>query len=124
MVIRVKKELDKLMGRNLKRLREERGLSQEQLAEKIESDRRYISAMENGRGIGDSIMQRLCRVFDVEEEVFSPAEVNEKPVMYGQLSEVTRMLLEEVQNLPEYEQLRLLADLKERRVKGRGGGEE
>ena len=28
------------------------------------------------------------------------------------------MLLEELQSLPEYEQLRLLADLKEKRIKG------
>ena len=118
MVIRVKKELDKQMGRNLKRLREERGLSQEQLAELIESDRRYISAMENGRGIGDSILQRLCRVLAVTDEAFAPAGVQEQREGYGKLSEVTRMLLEELQSLPEYEQLRLLADLKEKRIKG------
>jgi transcriptional regulator with XRE-family HTH domain len=118
MVIRAKKELDRLMGRNLKRLREERGLSQEQLAEMIESDRRYISALENGRGIGDSIMQRLCRVFEVEEEAFAPIGVNEQRAAYDLQPEVTRMLLEEVRTLPEYEQLRLLADLKEKRVKG------
>ena len=78
MVIRVKKELDKQMGRNLKRLREERGLSQEQLAELIESDRRYISAMENGRGIGASILQRLCRVLAVTDEAFASASVQEQ----------------------------------------------
>lgn len=118
MVIRVKKELDKQMGRNLKRLREERGLSQEQLAELIESDRRYISAMENGRGIGDSILQRLCRVLAVTDEAFASASVHEQREGYGKLPEVTRMLLEELQSLPEYEQLRLLADLKEKRIKG------
>lgn len=117
MVIRVKKELDKQMGRNLKRLREEQGLSQERLAELIESDRRYISAMENGRGIGDSVMQRLCRVFAVGEEAFAQAGINEQNATYGQLPEVTRMLLEELRTLPEYEQLRLLADLKEKRAK-------
>lgn len=117
MAIRVKKELDKLMGRNLKRLREERGLSQEQLAELIESDRRYISAMENGRGIGDSIMRRLCAVFTVTEDAFTLAVARENLELYGGLPEVTKMILEEVRLLPEYEQLRLLADLKERRAK-------
>jgi transcriptional regulator with XRE-family HTH domain len=118
MVMRIKKEFDKLMGGNLKRLREERGLSQEQLAELIESDRRYISAMENGRGIGGSIMQRLCRVFDVSEEAFAPTNmVNETGGNYANLSKVMRMLLDELQTIPEYEQLRLLADLKENRAK-------
>jgi transcriptional regulator with XRE-family HTH domain len=117
MAIRVKKELDSLMGRNLKRLREERGLSQEQLAERIESDRRYISAMENGRGIGDSILQRLCEVFAVTEEVFTLSITREDREIYGALPEVTKMILEELRMIPEYEQLRLLADLKEKRAK-------
>lgn len=118
MTIRVKKELDRLMGRNLKLMREERGWSQERLAELIESDRRYISALENGRGIGGRILQRLCDVFEVKEDAFTKMSVSENSEVYGKLSEVMRMILEELQALPEYEQLRLLADLKEKRAKG------
>lgn len=117
MATEAKKELDRLIGRNLKRLRGERGWSQEYLAELIDSDRRYISAMENGRGIGDKVLQKLCGVFDVSEEVFTQMNVSENSRIYGKLPEVTRMILEEVQTLPEYEQLRWLADLKERKAK-------
>ncbi len=42
----------------------------------------------------------------------------EENLFHGKLSEVTRMLLEELRSLPEYEQLRWLADLKERKAKG------
>jgi hypothetical protein len=37
--------------------------------------------------------------------------------VYGRLPEVTRMILAELLSLPEYEQLRLLADLKKRKAK-------
>jgi transcriptional regulator with XRE-family HTH domain len=122
MTILVKKELDKLMGRNLKQMREKRRWSQEHLAELIDSDRRYISAMENGRGIGSRVLQRLCEVFEVKEDAFTKMSVSESSEVYGKLPEVTRMILEELQVLPEYEQLRLLADLKERRAKGGESG--
>lgn len=105
------------MGQNLKRMREERSWSQEKLAEMIDTDRRYISAVENGRGIGKSLLDRLCRVLEVTEDAFTPQQVvGELNEGYGKLSEVTRMLLKELQGLPEYEQLRLLADIKEKKV--------
>lgn len=105
------------MGQHLKRMREERGWSQEKLAEMIDTDRRYISAIENGRGMGKNLLDRLCRVFEVGEEAFTRQAVAEQGERYGKLPEVTRMLLEELEAMPEYEQLRLLADLKERRAK-------
>jgi transcriptional regulator with XRE-family HTH domain len=84
----------------------------------LDSDRRYISAIENGRGMGDSVLQRLCQVLDVGEEEFSRQTVAGNGEDYGKLPEVTRMILAELKELPEYEQLRLLADLKERKAKG------
>lgn len=113
-----KKELDRLMGSNLKRLRKERSWSQEHLAELIDSDRRYISALENGRGVGSAVLAKLCTVFQIDEESFSRMAAAEEGEVYGKLPEVTRMIVAELQKLPEYEQLRLLADLKERRAKG------
>ena len=117
MTTQVKKDLNRLMGQHLKRMREEKSWSQERLAEMIDTDRRYISAVENGRGMGTSLLERLCRVFGVEEHAFTTQAVGEKKEPYGSLPEVTRMILEELQNIPEYEQLRWLADLKEKRVK-------
>jgi transcriptional regulator with XRE-family HTH domain len=121
MTIRVKKDLDRLMGQNLKRMREERGWSQEQLAEMIDTDGRYISAVENGRGIGKSLLDRLCGVFGVEEDAFARQVTEGQGEPYGDLPYVTRMLLEALQAMPEYEQLRWLADLKEKKAKeGKG----
>jgi transcriptional regulator with XRE-family HTH domain len=121
MTIRIKKDLDRLMGKNLKRMRKERGLSQEQLAEMIDSDCRYISALENGRGIGSSVLTRLCEALKVDEQVFTQMVVGEKQEPYSALSDVTRMLLDELKDMPEYEQLRLLADLKERKALNKEG---
>lgn len=118
MTIKAKKDIDRVMGWNLKRMRDERGWSQEQLAEMVDSDRRYISAMENGRGIGSRVLARLCGVLGVEEKTFvAMTAVNEGLVSYQAMPDVLRMLLDEVQLLPEYEQLRLLADLKERKAR-------
>lgn len=116
MAIGAKRELDRLIGRNLKAMREARGWSQEKLAEMIDSDRRYISALENGRGMGDSVLQRLCEVLGVAEDAFTKMAAAEEGALYRKLPEVTRMILEELKSLPEYEQLRLLADLKERKA--------
>lgn len=121
MTTQLKKDLDRLMGINLKRIREQRGWSQEKLAELIDTDRRYISAVENGRGIGKSLMDRLCRALEVTEHAFTLQAVGEKGELYNGLPEVTRMLLKELQDLPEYEQLRLLADLKERKALRKNG---
>ncbi len=121
MTIRAKKDLDRLMGQNLKRLREERGWSQERLAEMIDTDGRYISAVENGRGMGKSLLDRLCGVLGVEEDAFTRQAVGEKEEPYGNLPDVARMLLEELRDMPEYEQLRWLADLKEKKVKEKKG---
>lgn len=117
MTTQVKKELDKLMGQNLKRMREERGWSQERLAEMIDTDRRYISAVENGRGMGRSLLERLSTAMGVEETEFSKQAVSETSEPYSALPEVIRMVLQELQGMPEYEQLRVLADVKERKAK-------
>lgn len=109
------------MGQNLKQMREAHGWSQEQLAEMIDTDRRYISALENGRGMGESVLERLCRVLEVTEDAFTRQAVGEKQERYEKLPDVTRMLLEELQELPEYEQLRWLADLKEKKAKRKQG---
>ena len=39
----------KLVGRNVKRIRQERGLTQEQLAERSGFSQQYISGLEQGR---------------------------------------------------------------------------
>ena len=78
--IDVKHELNVTLGRNLKRLRAEKGLTQEQLAELAETDKRYISAMENGRGIGKELLLRLCDALGVSQQEFSRPFHDSHPV--------------------------------------------
>lgn len=42
-------DMRQLVGRNVRRVREERGLTQEQLAERSGFTQQYISGLENGR---------------------------------------------------------------------------
>jgi hypothetical protein len=50
-------------------------------------------------------------VLKVEEDTFTWMKVGKENEAYGRLSDVMLMLLKEQQTLPEYDQLRLLADL-------------
>lgn len=59
--MRVKKELNVQIGERIKLSREERGLTQEQLAEAIEVSPQYISDLERGVvGISIPTLKRLC----------------------------------------------------------------
>lgn len=114
---RITREISRLMGQNLRKMRKERGWSQEELADFTSTDRRYVSAMENGRGIGKNMLDRLCQVFGVEEEAFTLQTMPQKTKPVDTLPRVIRMILEELENMPEYDQLRLLAGIVEKRYK-------
>ena len=59
--MRVKKEINIQIGERIKISREERGLTQEQLAEAIEVSPQYISDLERGVvGISVPTLKRLC----------------------------------------------------------------
>ncbi len=52
---------------NLKRLRHERGLSQEELAHRAEIDRTYVSALERSiYAAGIDVVDRIAKVLGVE----------------------------------------------------------
>ncbi len=54
------------IGQNILRLRKEKGLTQEQLANKAGISRRYLSDIENGkRKISLAILERIARVLDL-----------------------------------------------------------
>jgi transcriptional regulator with XRE-family HTH domain len=114
---RINKEIARLMGQNLRHMRLGRGWSQEQLAELTGTDKRYVSAMENGRGIGKNMLDRLCVVFGADEDAFTLQSIPPEGKAIETFPRVTRMILEELEGLPEYEQLRLLAELVERRCR-------
>ena len=64
-------DIDVLIGKNLKRLRTIKNLSQEHLAEMINTPATRLSAYENGReGMGKDIMTRICKALSVEPYEF------------------------------------------------------
>ena len=65
------KELDKLMGRNLREQRHRAKLTQEQLAERLGCSSPLVPKWEAGRkGIGKKILLTLCEIFNVQPYVF------------------------------------------------------
>lgn len=55
-----------MLAHNLKRLRAERGLSQEDLAERAEIDRTYVSSLERSvYAAGIDVVDRLARALGV-----------------------------------------------------------
>ena len=73
---------------NLRRLRLERGISQERLAADAEVDRAYVSELENKRGNATlDLMDRLADVLDVQLIEFfrlpKSSEKNPKPLKSG-----------------------------------------
>ena len=58
-----------LFGTNLKKLRFEKGLTQEQLAECLELQVQTISFIENGRAfVSSDVFAKICNFFDVSPE--------------------------------------------------------
>jgi transcriptional regulator with XRE-family HTH domain len=60
-------EIREILAVNLRKLRQARGLSQEELAHRAEIDRTYISALErNVYAAGIDVVERLARALGVE----------------------------------------------------------
>ena len=67
--MRVKKEINIQIGEQIKLSREDRGLTQEQLAEAIEVSPQYISDLERGVvGISIPTLKRLCACLRVSSD--------------------------------------------------------
>jgi transcriptional regulator with XRE-family HTH domain len=77
-------DIDFLIGRNLRRLRELRGLSQDDLADKMTVSKQRISGIETGReGMGKDVMARACKALEVHPWEFyvdekTPCVLDEK----------------------------------------------
>lgn len=66
MTMRVKSDLIRIFAENLKRTRQMRGLSQEQLADIAELDRSYVSSCERGqRNATVKTLERLAAALGV-----------------------------------------------------------
>lgn len=73
--------------------------------------------MERGRGIGKELLDRLCAAFGVNEESFTRQEAQENQTANNKLPTVTRMIHLELETMPEYEQLHLLAYIVENKIR-------
>lgn len=67
-----KREIDVMVGRNLKRLRIHSGMTQEGLAEKLNiTSSGLIPQWESGvKGIGKNVLEKLCVIFNVRPYEF------------------------------------------------------
>ena len=64
-------QLYPLIGRNIRRIRRQRNMTQEQLAEKINGDQKLISKIETGKARpGSSIYLQIANVFHVSIDYF------------------------------------------------------
>lgn len=117
MTKQITRQIALVMGQNLKRMRKERGWTQGELANLIGSDPRYISALERGRGIGRDLLHRLCATLEVDEDAFTKREAPKSQSDIDKLPRVTRMILDELETIPEYKQFRILADILEMKIK-------
>jgi len=106
------------LGEKLRELRKSRKLTQEQLAGELDTNPNYISAIERGeRGAGSEIISRYCNFFGIREADLSQF-LQRKDAGYPPL---VKMVIDELLEMPDYEQARLLADLKERKEKRKTG---
>lgn len=80
----------------MKLMRDVRGWPQKQPAEMIYTGMRYISAAENGRGMGKSLLEELCGVFEAKERAFSNQAMSDIGEPCGGFSDITRLLLKEL----------------------------
>lgn len=61
-------EIRAVLATNLRRLRDERGLSQEELAHRAAIDRTYVSAIERRvYGVTIDVLSKIARALDVDE---------------------------------------------------------
>lgn len=75
-------EIKKLFGKNLKYYRFQKGLSQEKLAEAIDSTVTYISNIETGRnGITFGKLEEFCAVLGVKPMQLFDEEIAQEPII-------------------------------------------
>lgn len=64
-------DIKSIIGSNLKKLRKNRNLSQEKLAEFLEMDKDSVASIEKGRAfVSAESLSKLCNYFNVEPEYF------------------------------------------------------
>lgn len=71
---------NEILGKNIVYFRQKNGWSQDTLAQEMNSDKSFISQIENARrNISTAYIERLCRVFNIEPiELFKIRDVSLK----------------------------------------------
>ena len=80
----MKSEINKKLGKRIQYLRQQRGLSQEKLAEAIDIATTSLSYVETGRGFMTlATLEKLAKVLDVEiYEIFQFSSIKTNTEMY------------------------------------------
>ena len=98
------------VGNNIKTIRKSKGLTQAQLAEKINVDSKYISRLETGSSIASlSTILKLANVLDVETKVLFTFENKKKNIILKRINkELLKINSKELDAL--YQIIKALAD--------------
>lgn len=93
-----KGEINKIVGGNLRRLRNLKGYHQEELAELLRVKPSHISEIETGkRGIGKELMARICNVFNIR---FSELTIEDStPIIKDETEKEIIFILREAKRL-------------------------
>ncbi len=102
MIMRVKKEINVQIGERIKLAREGAGLTQEQLAERVEVSPQYVSDLERGVvGVSLATLKRICLTLCVSSDA----------LLFGSQTQDRSALLAEVTKSLSDSQFRHLTDL-------------
>lgn len=102
----------KTVGENIRRLRTERGWTQEELSKMTGIGEKYISSLEGGRrNPGPKVMKELCDAFTVSERAIKYGEFDQNGLDYRH-SPVLKMIVETLSPLTETEQLEWLLTIR------------
>ena len=87
-----KKEINLLIGANIKQARERAGLTQEQLSERMGMGVKSLSAVERGSvGISLTSLKKVCSILHVssDELIFGDQKLNDISAMCSRLERLT-----------------------------------
>ncbi len=93
----VRKGFNVKVGEKLKSLRKSRGMTQQQLADVLDTNAKYISQLEGGNaGIGPDVVNRYCDYFNITPEDLYNSE-NKKG---GKYPPIMQMIIDELSTMP------------------------
>lgn len=85
------------LGQKIRNMRQRRGLTQEELAEKVDISQRTLSGIETGENfVTAETLDRLAEALDTTfEELFATNHYKEVPILVHELDNIVKTLAEE-----------------------------